>query len=328
VLILTQSEVKSILSVAFAFEAVAQGCVEYSQGSALIPPRAHVAIPGRAADSLFMPGYLKASGALGIKIVSSFSRNPERGLPVGVGLLILLDHETGVPLALMDASYLTDLRTGVLSGLAARFLARPDSTVVAIIGSGAQARTQLLALAHVLPLRRALVYSRRPENVQTFLREMTGQVPGVDVSAAASAEEAVRKAHVVVAATTSEQPVVRGEWVQPGTLVCGVGAHTPEAREVDGEVIARATRFAVDSRAGALKSAGDLGIPVREGSLRAEDVAELGELLTGVRPGRQSAAEIAVFKSVGFAAADLAAAAAIYREARERKLGQEVSVLA
>jgi ornithine cyclodeaminase/alanine dehydrogenase-like protein (mu-crystallin family) len=116
VLILTQSEVKSILSVAFAFEAVAQGCVEYSQGSALIPPRAHVAIPGRAADSLFMPGYLKASGALGIKIVSSFSRNPERGLPVGVGLLILLDHETGVPLALMDASYLTDLRTGVGSG--------------------------------------------------------------------------------------------------------------------------------------------------------------------------------------------------------------------
>jgi ornithine cyclodeaminase len=328
VLILTQSEVRSVLSVACAFEAVARGCTEYSRGEALIPPRTHVAIPEWAADALFMPGYLKGSGVLGMKVVSNFSRNPERGLPVGPGLMILLDHETGVPLVLMDASHLTDLRTGVLSGLAARFLARPDSAIAAIIGSGAQARTQLLALAHVLPLRRALVYSRRPDNVRAFIQEMTGRVPGVEVSAAVTAEEAVRKADVVVAATTSEQPVVHGGWLRPGTLVCGVGSHTPEARELDGEVIARATRAAVDSRAGALKGAGDLGIPLREGVLRAEDVAELGELILGLRPCRSSAEEITVFKSVGFAAADLAVADEIYRQARERRLGREIQLLA
>lgn len=227
----------------------------------------------------------------------------------------------------MDASYLTDLRTGVLSGLAARYLARRDAAVVAILGSGAQARTQLLALAHVLPLQQAAVYSRHPENVQAFIRDMAPLVPTVDLVAAPDPEAAVRRAQVVVAATTSERPVVLGEWVQPGSLVCGVGSHTPTARELDGEVVRRACRLAVDSRAGALKGAGDLGVPLAEGTIRAEDVAELGELIAGLRQGRRSPEEVAVFKSVGFAAADLAVAAEVYRRASEEGLGAEVRLL-
>lgn len=331
-LCLRKSEVEAALSMAAAIEVVEQAYVEYSAGRTTVPVRTQVPVPEAAGISLFMPGYVPASAGLGVKIVSVFPRNPERGLATISGVVVMLDVETGRPVAAIEAGSLTALRTGAGSGVATRHLARRDAEVVAVFGAGVQARTQLEAVCEARPIRRARVYSPHPERRRAFAEEMAARLARfpVEVVAVDTPAEAVRGADVIVTATTSKTPVFPGDAVEPGTHINAVGSFTPEMQEIDAAVLVRARergRIVVDTLEGALEEAGDLLVPMRDGLLRREDLSgEIGAVAAGLIPGRQSAAEVTVFKSVGLAALDIAVGQAVVAAARERGLGRDVAL--
>jgi ornithine cyclodeaminase/alanine dehydrogenase-like protein (mu-crystallin family) len=263
------------------------------------------------------------AGALGAKLVTYYGGNRQRGAPTLHATYVLMDVATGAPLAVLEGTYLTALRTGATSALAARYLARRESRRLACFGAGVQAAFQLRCLAAVLALDHVDVVGRDPERAQVFAGRLTREL-GLPVVVAADPRAAVATADLVTCATTSATPVVFGADLKPGTHVDAVGAFRPDAREVDTETVRRA-RLAVDTYAGALEEAGDVLIPLGEGAIGREHVtADLAELVTGARPGRRSADEITLFKSVGFALEDLAAARLAWERARERGLGTEV----
>jgi len=274
---------------------------------------------------LVMPSALLKSRALGTKLVTVYGRNRERGLPTLYASYLLLDLDTGAPLALMEGGFLTGIRTGAASALAARFLARPDSRRMACFGAGVQAAFQLKCLARVLALERVLVVGRTPERTRVFAGAMTKEL-GIPVELAPSPREAVDRADLVTCATTSPTPIFDGKDLRPGTHVDAVGAFRPETREVDTETVKRA-RVVVDTYAGAEEEAGDLLIPIREGAITMTHVAaELSELVTGVKPGRTDREEITLFKSVGFTLEDAATARLAYDRALDAGIGQRVSL--
>ena len=315
-----------------AIAAMKSAFAELSTGQAAVPLRAALPVPpadpaepgASGGVSLFMPAYLPKGGlgSLGVKIVSVFPRNARQGKPMIHGIVVVLDPSTGEPLALCDGTFLTAWRTGAASGAATDLLARPDAQSAALLGCGAQARTQALAIDEARRLNFIKVYAPHPDHVQAFIAEMQPQL-SARLSAASSPDEAVRDADVICAATTSSTPVFDGNLLKPGAHVNGVGSYTLQMQEVDAMTVARACLF-VDSRASALAEAGDLVIPMSEGKTRAEDWTELGEVAAGLKPGRQSSDEITFFKSVGVAVQDVAAAGQALAEAQRQGLGQTV----
>ncbi len=323
-LVLSRRDLERLLAPADVIAAVESAFRQYAGGASRILPRQEMAVAPEGL-LLVMPSALQESRALGAKLVTVYARNRERGLPTLHASYLLLDIETGAPLALMEGGFLTGIRTGATSALAARFLARRDSRCVACFGAGVQAAFQLRCLAAILHLERVLVVGRTPERARDFADAMTKKI-GVPVELAASAREAVDQADLVTCATASSTPVFDGKDLRPGTHVDAVGAFRPETREVDAETVKRA-RVVVDSYVGALAEAGDLLIPIREGAITRDHVAaELAELVTGVKPGRTDHNEITLFKSVGFALEDAAAARLAYDRALAAGIGQRVSL--
>jgi len=324
VLILGNDDVRRLLTQAMAREVVREAAVAYSDGLAEVPSRISMHVAPFDGECLFMPGMIPSRPVVGCKVISVYSGNPARGLPSVVGSLLLLDPATGVPVALIDAGYLTELRTAAMSAVAAEHLARPGSRVLAVVGTGGQARAHVDAIVDAFPIAEVRVVSRRRERALAFGDAMARQHPAVAFSAPAGAGEAVDGADIVVAATPSASPVIPAEAVRPGTFVCGIGSHTPDAAELPVEVVRAAARIAVDTRAGAVDGAGDVAAAIREGSVRREDVAELGELVAGRREGRRDDGEITVFKSVGFAALDLVAGAVLVEDAERSGAGRRI----
>lgn len=323
-LVLSRRELERLLTPPDVIEAVESAFRQYSRGSFRVLPRQGMAV---APDGLLlvMPSALLESSASGAKLVTVYGRNRERRLPTLHASYLLLDLETGVPLALMEGGFLTGIRTGATSALAARFLARRDTRVVTCFGAGVQAVFQLRCLATVFPLERVLVVGRSQERARGFAEAMAKDL-GIPVLLAPSAREAVSQADLVTCATTSSAPVFDGKDLKAGTHVDAVGAFRPETREVDTETVKRA-RLVVDTYVGALEEAGDLLIPIREGVItRAHVAAELAELVTGMKPGRTHREEITLFKSVGFALEDAAAARLAYDRAVALGIGQRVSL--
>ena len=239
--------------------------------------------------------------------------------------MLLLSGETGEPLALINASAVTAIRTGAVSGVATRLLARPDASRLAIIGASVQARSHLLAMACVRKLRRARVASRNPEHARAFAAAMAPLV-SFPVEAVSDVEAALAGADLVVTATSSAEPVLRREWIEAGAHLNVVGASLPDRREVDGATMAAARLF-VDRRESALNEAGDFLLAVREGAISQSHIeAELGDLLLGRHPGRRREDEITLFKSLGLAVEDLAAAAYLERQAAALGVGQRVEL--
>jgi ornithine cyclodeaminase/alanine dehydrogenase-like protein (mu-crystallin family) len=325
VLVLSRADVEAVLSMDVAIEAVARGARESSAGRATIPLRVRFPVPEAPGYSGYMPGYLPALGALGIKIVGNFPRNRERGLALNQGVFLLLDGQSGQALAVMDASALTELRTAALTGAAGRLLARPDARTGLILGAGAEARSHVLALAEALQLDCLAVWARRRQQAEAVVAELAPRVPGLRLEVADSAAEATRQADVVAATTSAEEPVLFGDWLGPGTFVSSVG-HPRQGVELDPSVVERADVVSVDDRTAALAESTDLRGPLERGVIRPDDLVELGELVGGTRPGRSGPDQVILFKSVGFAAADLAAGQEVYRMARERGLGVEVGL--
>lgn len=327
VLFLSRSDVQRTIGMSEAIDAVAGAYADLAAGRAIVPLRTQVPVDRHNGVSIFMPAYLEGIDGTGVKIVSVFPENPGRGLPTIMAVVILLSAETGQPLAIMEASYLTALRTGAASGVATRYLARRDSRVLAVFGAGVQARTQVEAVASERRIELALVHDVARERAEEFAREMGARFPGIRFTVAGSAADAVGKADVVVAATTSRTPVFPGEAVKEGTHINGVGSFTPEMQEIGEDTLVRASKIVVDSREAAGKEAGDLIVPMRRGTLAEGNIyAEMGEIVLGNRPGRERDDEITYFKSVGLAIQDVAVAALIYRRAKEKGLGTELSL--
>ncbi len=304
----TAEQIRQALPMRRAVEAMREAFIAFSEGRAQIPQRIQIPIPEREGITLIMPGYIPPR-ELGLKVVSVFPHNPERGLPTISALVLMLDPETGAPMALLDGAFLTAWRTGAASGLATDLLARPDTESLALIGAGAQARTQLLAVCAVRPIRRVRVYSRTPERARKLIEEMRGQegVPE-DIALAPTPEAAVAEADVVCTATNSSTPVFDGRSLRPGTHINAIGSFTLQMRELDEETFRRASRVVVDSRAAALVEAGEVVWAIQQGIIREQDLIELGEIATGRQPGRRNPEEITLFKSVGLAVQDLVAA--------------------
>lgn len=291
---------------------------------AVQPVRHHHTIErptGSASTLLLMPAWsdFHATGAadaghIGVKIVTVSPDNNARGKPAVMGVYLLMDGDTGEPQALIDGQRLTLWRTSCASGLAASYLAREDASRLLVVGAGALSAHLARAHAAVRPIRQVRIWNRTPENAARVAETLAGE--GVDAEVADDLDAAIAEADIVSCATLSTVPLVRGESLRPGTHVDLVGAFSPTMRESDDEAIRRASVF-VDTRAGAAKEAGDIVQALDSGALDVEDIrGDLFELARGERPGRRSAEEITLFKSVGAALEDLAAGIAVYRSVR------------
>jgi ornithine cyclodeaminase/alanine dehydrogenase-like protein (mu-crystallin family) len=326
-LILSAADVARALTMCEAIEAVRRGFIELSAGSAQVPLRASLDAARHDGVTLVMPGYLAETDALAVKVVSIHPRNSVLDLPLIHALVLVIEPTTGRVRAAIEGSSLTALRTGAASGLATELLARRDAHTAAIFGAGRQARTQLLAVCAVRPVRRVFICAPRAAAVAELIAEMQPQLPDVELLAASSRSEALREAEVICAATNSAQPVFAGVDLKAGAHINAIGAYQPTMREVDGATIARAAKIVVDERKAALAEAGDLLQAIDEGIICAADIhAEIGEIAAGRRPGRERDDEITYFKSVGNAAQDVAVAAAICARAAALALGVEVAL--
>jgi alanine dehydrogenase len=318
--LLTEEHVRSVLPMSDLIACMESALGRCSAGEVQQPVRTVLHVGPRKHWWGLMPAYVAQPAMMGAKIVTVFDTNAERGLPTHQAMIVLLDPDTGALQALMDGRYITEARTGAVSAVSARYLARPDASTLAIIGTGVQARGHLAAFAEVRRIRDVRVWSPKRTSRERFVAEMQPGA-GVPVRAAESAEHAARGADLIVLATASATPVIDMSWIAPGSHIVSVGAPRPDQREIDPALIARARLF-VDSRAGALAESGDIVMGIAEGRFGTDHVAgELGELVLGRITGRQSAEEITIFKSLGMAVEDVATADLVYRRALERGVG-------
>jgi alanine dehydrogenase len=314
-LLFSEADVKQILTMPMALAAVEDSFRRLADGSALLHSRQRLHIPGKSYLH-YMAAADATSGYMGMKIYTSSG--------VGLRFLVLLFHVgSGELVALIEADYLGQIRTGAASGVATRLLARADAAKIGIIGTGLQSRTQLEALSLVRTITGVRAYSRNPEHRERFAKELTAQL-GFPVVAAASGQEAVRGADIVVTSTTSTDPVLDGSWLAPGMHINAIGANFPQKHELNGEAVRRCDIIVADSREQSKIEAGDLIQMYADDKRRWASVTELAEIVAGKTPGRSNPQQITLFKSNGIAIEDIVVAGKIYELARERGLGRQV----
>lgn len=321
ILILNHDEVVELLPMKECIALMREALTKLARGEVYQPLRTIVRPADAAGVMGLMPSYVGGEqGAYGLKTVCVFPGNPARGKDAHQGAVLLFSAETGELLALMNASAITAIRTAAVSGVATDLLAREDARDLAIIGAGVQARTHLKAIAEVRPIERCRVVSRNMDHARQLAHEMSASVPFA-IQPVHTVEEAVDAADVIATVTNAKEPVVLREWISKGVHLNVVGSSTPHAREVDTATMAASALF-VDRRESTINEAGDYLFPMREGVIGPEHIrAELGEVLTGEKPGRTSPDEITLFKSLGLAVEDLAAANYLYRKAKELNAG-------
>jgi ornithine cyclodeaminase len=329
VLVLSHSDVLAALPPQACAEAMAAVLAEHARGGSFMPLRSVMAPPGAAGFLGLMPGWRGrqpgSAAVFSLKAVCIVPGNPARGLDAHQGLVTLFDGETGQPRAIMDASAITAIRTAAVTAVATRVLARPDARTLAILGAGTQARAHLAALLPVREFAQVRVYSPTEEHAHALVGQ-AGDT-SAELRVAATAQDAVRGADIVVTATSSPEPVLCRGWLEPGAHVNAVGASTPRARELDTATVAASSLFC-DSRESLRHEAGEFQLAVAEGLIAGEEHvrAELGEVLAGMAPGRCDDGELTLFRSLGLAVEDLAAAESAVAAARAAGLGTEVDL--
>ena len=323
--LISKEEVKLAVSMKQAIETVSGAFAQLSRGNVSVPIRTHLSVTDYDGLALFMPGYLKQTNELGVKMVSVYSNNLKLGIPTINALVTLLDAQTGVPTAVIEGTYLTALRTGAASGVATDLLARTNSKSVAILGAGVQARTQLLAVCAVRSIEKVSIFDNQRAAAELFGTEMA-EIVNMDINVADSAATAIANADVVCTATTSSEPVFEHSDLMPGTHVNAIGSFTPQMQELP-SVTVKEAKLIVDSREAAWAESGDLIIPRSEGLISEKDVyGELGEIVNGDRLGRTTDDEITLFKSVGNAVQDVAVAGCVLAQVKEKGLGTVVEL--
>ncbi len=320
VLIADQKLVTELLPMSEAVAVMRDALRRLREPDTLLPLRDVVALPGGERVLSLMPAYLGGAGTLGVKVITGFPANFGGEYDTHQGVVLVFDDDHGRLRAIVDATSITAIRTAAVSGVATDLLAAPGAGDLALIGAGTQAHTHLAAMACVRPLRRVRVFSLPAGSAEEFARrEERGT--GLTVEVAGSAEEAVRGADIVCTVTTATEPVLRGEWLAPGAHINAVGAYSPTTRELDTRAVARA-RLYVDRREATRSEAGEFLLAQAEGAIGDDHiVGEIGEVLTGAAPGRGAPDEITLFKSLGLAVEDLAAARHVLDKARERGAG-------
>lgn len=316
-LLLTEADVRELLTMPVALKAVEAAFRHLGEGAARVHPRRRLHLEGFSYLH-YMAAADGADGYEGLKIYTSSREGLRFMIP-------LFRAKTGELLAILEGDYLGQMRTGAATGLATRLLAREDAHVVGIIGTGVQAKTQLEAIAAVRKIERILVFGRNAERREKFVREMTAKLR-LSVEAASTAEDVVRQSEILVTATTAVNPVVTGDWIAKGAHINAVGANFPQKRELDSEAVTRASAIFVDSCEQAKMEAGDLIQTFESAPERWDSVKELAELLSGRVEGRTARDQITLFKSNGIALEDIVTAGRVYELAMERKIGKQINL--
>lgn len=323
-LILNRNDVASILEMKDCMNVVEDAFKELANGTAVLPLRTSITPPDGI--SLYMPAYLKDLGALACKVVTVYKNNPTKHkMPTTIGKVLLQDPANGDVICIMDGGYLTAVRTGAVSGVATKYLARKDSKqIVGIFGAGAQAKMQLWAVAEARDISKAIVYDLSEDAVNSFIQEMSKKLE-TEILKGKTTDD-VLEADIICAATSSPTPIFDGTKVKEGTHINGIGSHTPNARELDTEIVKR-SKFVGDSHEACFKEAGDIIIPVDKGEIpKSHFYAELGEIVTGKKASRENDQEITIFKSNGLAIQDAATAKLIYEKALAAGIGVNIEI--
>ena len=324
-LVLTQAQVRRLLPMSACIELMAGALETLGRDNAVNPLRWGIRLPGELGILGLMPGYLGSPEVLGLKAVVVFPQNHGTRYDSHQGIVLLFDTEHGVPLAIMDASEVTAIRTAAVSGVATRLLARQDAADLAILGSGTQARTHLEAMRVVRDIRRVRVWSPTATNREAFAERESERLD-IDVGATDTARAAVVDADIICTTTSAREPVLMGQWIAPGSHINAAGSSIASTRELDTAAVVRSSLF-VDRRESTVNEAGDFLFPREEGAIDENHIrGEIGDVLLGRHPGRESREEITLFKSLGLAVEDLAAAHYVHRKAREEGQGTEVEL--
>lgn len=320
---LSDEDVASLLTVKEAIPLVEAAFAAIGKGQAQMPPKVYLIF--KDGDLRAMPAYMKTSsgrGYAGVKVVNSHPRNPEKGLPTVAAVYVLNDPETGMPLAVMAAGRLTDIRTGAAGGVAAKYLARRDSSVVGLVGCGRQALAQIQALSTLFAVREVRVAGRTPGEAESFCRGHS--VQGAEWLPCAGVREAC-EADIVVTTTPSRKPVVKAAWIRPGTHINAIGADAPGKQELETALVKKA-RVVVDNAEQAFHS-GEVNVPMSRGALKPRDIAcELADVVLRRKKGRRAVSDVTVFDSTGLAVQDVAVAAAVYERAVAAGRGIKLSL--
>jgi alanine dehydrogenase len=323
VLIINQAQVRQLLPMDECIEVMEEALKTLARGDAILPLRPILWLPEKVGALGMMPSYLGDIQAMGLKVIAVFPGNHGTQYDSHQGAVLLFETKYGQLLAIMDASNITAIRTAAVSGVATRLLAREDADDVAILGSGVQARTHLAAMTNTRTIRRARVWSRNAEHAAHFA-ERESQRHGINVEVSPTVQAAVEGASIICTTTSSREPVLEGAWIAPGAHINAVGSSVPFARELDTTEVVKSRLF-VDRRESTLNEAGDFLIPKQEGVIGDDHIlGEIGELLLGTVQGRKANDEITLFKSLGLAVEDLAAANHIYKKALANEVGTHI----
>lgn len=327
VLILTRKDIESLVDMKEVMDVVEKAFLELHEKTAICPARLLIDVKIHKGFAVFMSSYLSKMNALATKIVTQYEKNLQKyGLPTILALITLNDPRNGKILALMEGTYITALRTGAASGVATKYLARKDSGIVGVIGTGVQARTQLLAVCEVFKnIEKVKAYDVLPKRADKFAKDISEKLK-LDIRAVKTSRECVENSDIIITATTSRVPVLDGDWVKKGAHINSIGVMGPDSRELDDKIIKKA-KIVVDTKEGALVETGDLIIPMKKGIISEGDIyAELEEIVAGKKSGRTSEIEITCWKAVGLAIEDAAAAKLVYNKAMKAGLGKEIDI--
>ncbi|MBP8632693.1 MAG: ornithine cyclodeaminase family protein [Synergistaceae bacterium] len=324
-LLLSREDILSVFTMRDAIEADKKAFVLHTKGKAVVPLRINIETESKEGQCMFMPAYVGGElNMAGVKLVSYFPANAEKGIPVVPATVPLIDGTTGLVTAIIEGTTLTQIRTAAISGAATELLSNPDSKVAALFGTGGQAAAQLEALMTVRKLEEIRIFDALPGRAAVFVEKQQQLADrfGVKLIEADNPKKAVTDADVITTVTTSATPVFSNDDIKPGCHINGVGSYTPDKRELPTELLRRAGRIFVDNREAVLSEAGDFIIPMKEGLFSSDSIAgELGDLILGNVEGRRSKDEITILKTVGFATLVIVAAAEIYKKATEAGVG-------
>jgi alanine dehydrogenase len=325
VLVLSRQDLERVIDYRLAIRVIREAFKAMARHQTVMPPKIYLPLPG-GNDFRAMPAYLARPAACGVKWVNVHPRNPCLGLPSVMAVIVLNDPATGVPLAIMDGLLITKVRTAAASAVAARTLARRDSHTVGLVGCGAQADAQLLALAECFSLRRVNVWGYRSGEARRFCSRMARRMPQAQFAPCASVAACVREVDLIVTITPSRRPLVKRAWLAEGVHINAVGADAPGKQELEPRILQEAT-VVIDEREQAIHG-GELNVPIRRGQFRPADIhATLGDILIRRKPGRRSRRELTVFDSTGLAIHDVALAWALLQRARRHGLGRSIKLL-
>lgn len=322
ILCLSAKDVRQVLTMQDCIETMGDAFAQLANGGAVVPLRSTLTLPGENGGALFMPVYLPNIRKVGLKAVTVHQDNPTKGLPMVQAMVMVFAASTGAPLAVMDGEVITAMRTGAVSGLATKLLARENAKIVAIIGAGVQGETQLEAVCTVREINKAYVFDRNTERREFFVKKMREKL-GIEITAAGSMD-VLREADVICTATTSRMPVFKDTELGAGVHINSVGSYRADMCEIPPATILRG-KIVVDQMAACLSEAGDILQPIEQGLISQDHIyGELGEIVTGMKSARQTESELTVFKSVGLAVQDLATADLVLTKAKRLGLGVEV----